>query len=167
MRKFIFIVGIYFVALACKNNETKNSELDVVSSLVDGEQTDAEIRAEIKRIEKEEIARIEFEKSNKTSLKFDKLEHDFGDVKPNSDNKTFFIVTNTGDKPLIIENVTASCGCTTPEKPEKPIPPGESDKIVVNFHPNPGQENEIRKTVTVTANTEPKVQTLNIRAFVK
>jgi|TARA_R110000737_G_scaffold161270_2_gene189173 hypothetical protein len=167
MKNISFVIGISLLIFSCNGGEKKVKEGEIVSALVDGEQTDAEIRAEIERIEKEELERIEYEKLNKTTMSFDKIEHDYGDVLPDSDNKTVFIVTNTGDKPLIIEDVMASCGCTTPEKPQKPIPPGKSDKISVNFHPKPEQKNEIRKTVTVTANTEPKVATLNIRAFVK
>jgi hypothetical protein len=68
---------------------------------------------------------------------------------------------------LIIDNVKASCGCTTPQKPEKPIPPGKSDVIKVNFHPSAEQLNEIRKTITVAANTEPRLTTISVRAFVK
>ena len=83
------------------------------------------------------------------------------------DNVTNFIVTNTGKNPLIIEKVEASCGCTTPEKPEKPILPGKSDKINVVFHPKPGQTGEQNKTVTVTSNTSPRSTLLKIKAFVK
>ncbi len=153
--------------IASCNDSVDSKKGEIVSSLVAGEQSDQEMKAELERIEKDELARIIFEKSNKTTLSFDRLDHDYGNVVPESDNKTYFIVTNTGDKPLVIEDVTASCGCTTPEKPTKPIAPGKSDKLAVNFHSKPDQKNEIRKTVTVTANTEPKVHTLNIRAFVK
>lgn len=103
----------------------------------------------------------------KTSLKFDKLSHDFGKVKEESDNKTVFRVTNTGKFPLIIDAVKASCGCTTPSKPTEPIAPGKSDKIEVVFHPNVGQLNKQSKTVRVTANTEPKETVLKISAFVE
>ena len=102
-----------------------------------------------------------------TSLKFDKLTHDFGKVKEETDNKTVFRVTNTGKFPLIIDDVKASCGCTTPSKPTKPIAPGKSDKIEVVFHPNEGQLNKQSKTVWVTANTEPKETVLKITAFVE
>lgn len=102
-----------------------------------------------------------------TSLKFDKLSHDFGKVKEESDNKTVFKVTNTGKFPLIIDAVKASCGCTTPSKPTEPIAPGKSDKIEVVFHPNVGQLNKQSKTVRVTANTEPKETVLKISAFVE
>jgi hypothetical protein len=32
---------------------------------------------------------------------------------------------NTGNMPLVVDNVSASCGCTVPEKPEEPIMPGK------------------------------------------
>ena len=102
-----------------------------------------------------------------TTLKFDKLSHDFGTVKEESDNKTIFTVTNTGKFPLIIDDVKASCGCTTPSKPTKPIAPGRSDKIEVVFHPNQGQLNNQSKTVRVMANTNPKETMLKISAFVE
>jgi len=40
---------------------------------------------------------------------------------------------NTGTKPLVIVEATASCGCTVPQKPEKPILPGETGFIKVVF----------------------------------
>lgn len=102
-----------------------------------------------------------------TSLKFNKVKHDFGKVKEDTDNKTVFTVTNTGKFPLDIKDVKASCGCTTPTKPTKPIAPGKSDKIEVVFHPKEGQLKQQTKTVRVTANTEPKETVLTITGFVE
>jgi hypothetical protein len=66
----------------------------------------------------------------------------------------------------VIEKVSASCGCTTPSKPEKPIQPGKSDEITVVFHPKVNQLGQQNKTVTVIANTDPKMEVLNISAMV-
>lgn len=108
------------------------------------------------------------EKANETtSLKFDKMKHDFGKIKEDTDNKTVFRVTNTGKSPLIINDVKASCGCTTPSKPTEPIAPGKSDKIEVVFHPKVGQLNKQSKSIRVMANTETKEHVLNISAFVE
>lgn len=120
--------------------------------------------AEERRKMEEEEAKLE---ATLTTLSFDKMVHDFGDVEPETDVFTQFTVTNTGKRPLIIEHVSASCGCTTPKKPEKPIPPGQSDIIEVKFKSKPGQMNEIMKTVTVTANTREKKHDVQIKAFVK
>ena len=57
------------------------------------------------------------------TITFDKTTFDYGNVKPSSDGIRFFTVTNTGDKPLILSNVKASCGCTTPEFSQDPIMP--------------------------------------------
>ncbi|AWM15227.1 DUF1573 domain-containing protein [Flavobacterium sp. NRK F10] len=64
-----------------------------------------------------------------------------------------FVFTNTGDAPLVIKKVNSSCGCTVAEKPDAPIMPGKSDKIVVKYNMNPGP---ISKTVTVETNAVNK-----------
>jgi hypothetical protein len=102
-----------------------------------------------------------------TSLKFDKMKHDFGKIKEDTDNKTVFKVTNTGKFPLVINDVKASCGCTTPSKPTDPIAPGKSDEIEVVFHPKVGQLNKQSKSIRVMANTETKEHVLNISAIVE
>ena len=160
------IIGTVLISITnCKEKpEVKTGE--IVSTIASGSQTDEEIKEEQKQIAIDEAKRIEDKKRNVTTLSFNRLEHDFGKVIEDTDNFTEFMVTNTGDKPLIISNVKASCGCTTPEKPEGPIAPGKSDKIKVKFHPNPGQLNEIQKTVTITANTDPVISTVTIKAFV-
>jgi hypothetical protein len=102
-----------------------------------------------------------------TSLTFDKPVHDFGEVIADTDNFVEVTVTNTGNRPLIISDVSASCGCTMPKKPEAPIAPGQTDIIEVKFHSKQGQIGEVSKTVTVTANTKEVTHTFEIRAFVK
>ena len=102
-----------------------------------------------------------------TSLKFDKEVHAFGKVKADTDCFADVRVINTGDKPLIVSNVSASCGCTMPRRPKGPIAPGQSDIIQVKFHSKPGQLNEVTKTVTVEANTKQGKHTFDIRAFVE
>jgi hypothetical protein len=101
-----------------------------------------------------------------TSMKFDKEEIDLGNVKKGSKTTAVFTVTNTGKNPLNITNVQPSCGCTTASKPEKPIPPGGSDKIEVVFEPKPDQTKEQNKSVTITANTDPAVVVLKFKAYV-
>jgi hypothetical protein len=101
-----------------------------------------------------------------TTMKFDKEEIDLGNVKKGSKTTAVFTVTNTGKNPLNISNVQPSCGCTTASKPEKPIPPGGSDKIEVVFEPKPEQTKEQNKSVTITANTDPAVVVLKFKAYV-
>lgn len=78
------------------------------------------------------------------TITFDKTTFDYGMIKPSSDGTRFFTVTNTGDKPLILSNVKASCGCTTPEFSQDPIAPGKSAKIKVGYATaNPGPFNKM------------------------
>lgn len=167
MKGVIFIYSVFtFILFSCSENKS-NKNTEIISTIAAGGQSEKELKQTLKKFQKEEENLIHQEKKTSTTIKFDKLKHDYGNVKPDSENFCRFKVTNTGKNPLIIESVTASCGCTTPHKPEKPIAPGKSDFIEVGFHPKPGQLNEIIKTVTVTANTLPKTSELSIRAFVK
>jgi hypothetical protein len=68
------------------------------------------------------------------TITFDKTTFDYGTIKLNADGTRFFTVTNTGDKPLVISNVKASCGCTTPEFKTDPIMPGKSAQIKVGYN---------------------------------
>ncbi len=68
------------------------------------------------------------------TITFDKTTYDYGTIKPSSDGTRFFTVTNTGDKPLVLSNVKASCGCTTPEFKTDPIMPGKSAQIKVGYN---------------------------------
>lgn len=170
MKQLLIPVAAVFLLFACGEQDVEGAtkKSGDIKSAIDAE---AELSPEVKKQMAAERKRLEAEErklaETMTSLVFDKEMHDFGEVKAETDVYTTFKVTNTGKRPLIIENVSASCGCTTPKKPEKPIPPGASDVIEVKFKSKPGQVNEITKTVTVTANTKEKTHQVKIRAFVK
>ncbi len=66
---------------------------------------------------------------------------------------------NTGTKPLVIVEASASCGCTVPQKPEKPVLPGETGFIKVVFD-SKGRVGPAHKTVTVQSNAKPEFPTL-------
>ncbi len=70
-----------------------------------------------------------------------------------------FEFTNTGSEMLIIKNVSASCGCTIPEKPEAPIAPGQTGKIKATFDSR-GRAGLNQKAITVVANTKETIHTL-------
>ena len=97
-------------------------------------------------------------------MQFEKTEHDFGTITQGTPQETIFTFTNTGDAPLIITNATSSCGCTVPNPPKDPIAPGEKGELMVKF--NGSGQNQVTKTITVTANTEKGQEILRIKAFV-
>lgn len=169
MKKIIVagFTGLLIVSCSEGASVKDNRDSELVSTIAAGGESEKELEESLKAIREEEEAKLKAEQENMTSIEFDKIFHDFGDVQPEVENTTTFVVKNTGDKPLVIEDVSASCGCTMPEKPTEPIMPGKTDNITVTFKSKPGQMNEQKKTVTVTANTNPKVHKLEIRAFVK
>lgn len=68
------------------------------------------------------------------TISFDKTVFDYGTVKVGADGHRIFTVKNTGDKPLIISKVQASCGCTTPEWSQDPIMPGKTSQVKVGYN---------------------------------
>lgn len=60
--------------------------------------------------------------------------HDFGKIKQNEPVTFVFELKNISDKPVVVESTSASCGCTTPEKPTEPIMPGTVGKIKVVYN---------------------------------
>jgi hypothetical protein len=67
-------------------------------------------------------------------IKMNAERHDFGKVKQSVPAVTYFTLTNISDKPVVIENAWASCGCTTPEVSKAPIPPHGSTKVKVGYN---------------------------------
>lgn len=66
-------------------------------------------------------------------IKFEADAHAFGKVKKGNPVSVEFNFTNPTNKPLIIEDATAECGCTKPEYPQQPIMPGKKGKIKVTY----------------------------------
>ncbi|MBN8787261.1 MAG: DUF1573 domain-containing protein [Terrimonas sp.] len=67
-------------------------------------------------------------------ISFKEKKHDFGKIKQGTPVTYDFAFNNISDKPVIIENAWASCGCTTPTKPEQPIAKGKSNVIKAGFN---------------------------------
>lgn len=63
-----------------------------------------------------------------------------------------FKFINTGETPLVIRDVVASCGCTIAEKPELPIQPGKQGSIKATFNSS-GRVGMNHKTLTAYLNT--------------
>lgn len=168
MKKITFLAIAFVFVSACESgNKIESQNGEIGSSIVAGGESEEELKKSLEEVQKEEEELAKAEAATNTTMSFDKMVHDFGNIKVDTDNNATFVVTNTGKNPLIIEDVSVSCGCTTAEKPEKPIAPGKSDKISVIFHPKPGQLKEQKKSIAITANTNPKVVSLDIKAFVK
>jgi len=106
------------------------------------------------------------DKSSLPKFKFVTTEHDFGNVLEGVTVAYKFKFTNVGGSDLIINQVKTSCGCTVSRFPKTPIKPGESNFIELTFN-SYRRKGFNNKTATVLANTQPNVQTLNIKAMVQ
>lgn len=99
-------------------------------------------------------------------ITFEKTDHDFGKINE-ADGKvtTIFTFKNEGMEPLVLSNVRASCGCTTPKWPREPIEPGQTGEITVTYNPN-GRPGRFTKTVTITSNATEATTRVTIKGEV-
>jgi hypothetical protein len=162
--KIFLISGLILSFQSCDNKPS--TKVPEPSSIVATEENTKELKESLKDVAEEEKRLAKEAEQNMTTMSFNVLNHEFGTVMEDTKHLYNFVVTNTGKKPLFIADVKASCGCTTPKKPEKAIAPGKSDIIAVEFHPKVGQLGRQDKTVTVTANTKPTMVVLKIGADV-
>lgn len=83
-------------------------------------------------------------------LKNNRMVHDYGTINKGADGQCYFVFTNTGKEPIIIEKATSSCGCTVPNPPMYPILPGQSDSISVKYDTK--RVGPINKVINVISN---------------
>ena len=103
---------------------------------------------------------------SKPSAQFTRTEHNFGSVRESLGAVTTeFEFTNTGDAPLIIQRVAASCGCTTPGYSREPILPGKKGKITARYSTT-GRPGNFNKTITVYTNVPDTTYVLTIKGNV-
>lgn len=84
-------------------------------------------------------------------LTFKETEFNFGKIPQGKPVYHIFEITNQSDKPLKLDNVAASCGCTTPEWSRDEIAPGATAIIKVGY--NAAAEGSFEKPITITYNT--------------
>ena len=101
-----------------------------------------------------------------TTVVFNKLVHDFGAIVKSDGTKTYsFEFTNKGSQPVTVQNVTSSCGCTTPDWTKEPVAPGDKGFVKVSYAPS--GITAFDKTVTVNmVGGSPGVIVLHIRGSV-
>lgn len=102
----------------------------------------------------------------KPEMDFKRTEHNFGTIKEEMGSvSTQFEFTNTGKSPLIIQRVSASCGCTTPSYTKEPVLPGKKGTISATYSTvrRPGTFN---KTIRVYTNVPDTVYVLTIKGNV-
>lgn len=141
MKRLITALSLSAVFLAC-NSKTNNQAVVVDSS--------------------GKVVALE----NAPVMKFEEELYDFGVIEEGQSVKYEFKFTNSGKSPLIISNATATCGCTVPDYPTKPVKPGESGLIKIVFN-SQGKEGMQDKVVSIISNANPNLNTLHVVGEVK
>jgi hypothetical protein len=71
--------------------------------------------------------------ANFTTVQWMDSTRDFGKIQEGQQLEVSFRFRNSGSKPLVIERVQPSCGCTVAEQPKEPIAPGAEGLIKATF----------------------------------
>lgn len=95
--------------------------------------------------------------ANFTTIQWLDTVKDMGTITEGQKLEVNFRFRNSGDKPLVIERVTPTCGCTVADPPKEPIAPGKEGEIRGVFDSN-GRIGPNHKTLTVVANTKPSTE---------
>lgn len=98
-------------------------------------------------------------------ITFKSTEVDYGSVSHNSDGVRFFEFINTGKTPLLLTNVSASCGCTIVEWKKEPIKPGDKGTITIKY--NTTIYGPFNKSIRVFSNAKVSPILLIIKGEVK
>lgn len=97
-------------------------------------------------------------------ITFDKSVHDFGKFSELSPKvKCVFTFTNTGNAPLVINQATASCGCTATDYTQEPILPGKKGTINITYNGSGKYPGPFRKTITIRSNAKDELTKVYIK----
>lgn len=122
--------------------------------IADDSKTDS-IKAEQARLVQTEALK------NTTTVQLIDSVYNFGTITEGEQATYSYRFKNTGTNPLVIFEAHGSCGCTVPERPEKPILPGETGFLKVVFNSS-GKRGHNEKDITVSANTNPSFPVLKL-----
>lgn len=102
------------------------------------------------------ITRAQVSTAPADPLQLKESTHDFGKIPQGKPVYYSFEIINTGSTPLKLDDVHASCGCTTPEWSREPIAPGATARIKVGY--NAAAEGPFDKNITITYNSNQSKQ---------
>lgn len=149
MIRIVFYTALSVSVLASCNNQNQQSEQSLV----------AEATEQVENVEE-----LDTEKAGK--IEFMEPEFNFGTIKEGEVVEHVFKFENTGNAPVILTQVSATCGCTTPNYTREPVLPGKEGEISVTFD-SEGQGGTQQKIITVSSNAENRVATVQLRGMVE
>ncbi|MFT5168441.1 MAG: hypothetical protein ACI8P3_003684 [Saprospiraceae bacterium] len=160
MRYLILLFIISSLTFSCTNEQ--------IDTPVEGKKVVEEIKAgdRIRDIIRNPVSKDqEMDTTNLAKIVFEEKRFDFGTVNEGDIVKHEYKFTNEGKAPLLIGNAKSTCGCTIPEWPKEPIPPGGEGVIKVRFDTKNKTDRQ-GKPIKITANTYPSETNLQLKGFV-
>jgi hypothetical protein len=157
MKKILIVLAATITIASCKEADKTADTTTSATATTTTEATSTATAPQQNTVDPATLTKVEW---------LDGMDKDFGKIKEGENLEVSFRFKNVGDKPLVISNVSASCGCTVPETPKKPYQPGETGVIKASFN-SAGKVGAQSKQVNVFANLDPAMTTLNFRVEVK
>ena len=108
---------------------------------------------------------ISHQSFSQAAISFEETEFDFGKVAEGTQATHEFVFKNTGNAPLVLSKVQASCGCTTPFWTKEPIQPGKTGVISASYN-SANRPGAFNKSITITSNANPATTRLFIKGNV-
>tara|TARA_B100001175_G_scaffold168506_1_gene142903 strand:+ start:318 stop:725 length:408 start_codon:yes stop_codon:yes gene_type:complete len=105
-----------------------------------------------------------YSQENQADIQFEETIIDYGEVEFESDGKRIFKFKNIGNAPLVFQRISSSCGCTIPKKPEKPVEPGGTGEIEVEYDTK--RVGLFMKAISVVTNSKNPSMVLRIKGEV-
>lgn len=161
---FSFAMAVALMATSC--NQENTADTDTTGNDVAASTPAAQNAVENPNIATTEPVATTPANPNAPAMSFKETVYDFGTVKQGEVVNHTFTFTNTGKEPLIIENASASCGCTVPEWTKTPVAPGQTGEIKVQFN-STGKAGQQAPMVTIRANTEPNITQVSLKGTVE
>ncbi|MSP58627.1 MAG: DUF1573 domain-containing protein [Flavobacteriaceae bacterium] len=90
-------------------------------------------------------------KGSNATIKFENTSHSFGNIIEGQIARYDFKFINAGTESLVLSNVSASCGCTTPKWPREAIDPSKSNIITAEYN-SQGRPGTFTKSIFVKSN---------------
>lgn len=152
MKRKLILIIVAFSLTYCTNNTNRTEETTLDKPI----------------LERENQGEVASEAGNENApiISLENAIYEFGTVKEGEKVEHTYNFTNTGKSPLILSNVSASCGCTTPEYSKHPINPGEKGSVTVVFD-SQNQVGMQQKIITILSNAEPSRTILQLKGEVK
>lgn len=159
--KKLWIIGLVLFTLSgCRSGSSDGQEKSVEEIMADSKITNSAIvRNPVTADEPEDTVNV-------AKMEFAEVSFDFGEVAEGEVVAHVYRFKNVGKVPLLISGARSTCGCTVPEWPRDPIPPGEEGEITVRFN-TAGKNNQQSKPISIFANTYPSTTKVFLTGIVR